>query len=73
MVCCVGLRDCELTVQYPLCISLMETGRVDVKPLITNRFSFGESQVNAGFDTAARSEELGAIKVMFNLDQTHAP
>lgn len=54
-------------VQYPLCISLMETGRVDVKPLITHRFGWSESEVKAGFDCAVRSAETKAIKVMFRL------
>lgn len=45
----------------------METGRIDVKPLITHRFDFSESEVAAGFDCAIRSAETKAIKVMFSL------
>lgn len=59
--------DTKLPLQYPLCISLMETGRVDVKPLITHRFGFSESEIAAGFDCAVRSAETKAIKVMFSL------
>jgi L-iditol 2-dehydrogenase len=52
---------------YPLCLSLIGSKRVDVKPLITHRFRFTESDVAEGFDTAARADRTGAIKVMFNL------
>jgi len=54
--------------QYPLCVSLLESGAVDVKPMITHRFGFSGEQIAAGFDCAVRSRETGAIKVMFNLD-----
>lgn len=39
-----------------------------MQPLITHRFRFSEAGVADGFDTAARSAETKAIKVMFNLD-----
>ena len=47
---------------YPLCISLMSSKRLDVKPLITHRFGWSASQLLAGFDAAASGK---AIKVMF--------
>jgi L-iditol 2-dehydrogenase len=53
---------------YPLCLSLLEHKRVNVKPMITHRFGFTEGGVADGFDTAARSAQTKAIKVMFNLD-----
>lgn len=53
---------------YPLCLSLMASKRVNVKPLITHRFKFTASDVAKGFDTAARADQTGAIKVMFNLE-----
>ncbi|EFN56178.1 hypothetical protein CHLNCDRAFT_30796 [Chlorella variabilis] len=52
---------------YPLCLSLLSSGRVDVKPLITHRFGFSAAEVLRGFDTAHRADATGAIKVMFNL------
>lgn len=52
---------------YPLCLSLLSSGRVDLKPLITHRFGFSEEEVLQGFDTAFRADATGAIKVMFNL------
>jgi L-iditol 2-dehydrogenase len=54
-------------VQYPLCLSLMASKKVDVLPLITHRFGFTPEDVAAAFDCAARSAETRAIKVMFNL------
>ncbi len=59
---------CFLPLQYPLCLSLLEHKRVNVKPMITHRFGFTEGGVADGFDTAARSAQTKAIKVMFNLD-----
>jgi L-iditol 2-dehydrogenase len=52
---------------YPLCLSLLEHKRVDVKPMITHRFAFDKDGVADGFDCAARSAQTKAIKVMFNL------
>ena len=54
--------------QYPLCLKLLESGKVDVNPMITHRFGFSAKEIDAGFDTAARAAVTGAIKVMFNLD-----
>lgn len=54
-------------VQYPLCLSLLEHKRVNVLPMITHRFGFSEGGIADGFDTAARSAQTKAIKVMFNL------
>lgn len=53
---------------YPLCLHLLESNRIDVLPLITHRFGFSAPEVAQGFDTAYRSGETGAIKVMFNID-----
>lgn len=53
---------------YPLCLRLLEDRQVNVQPLITHRFRFDKAGVAGGFDTAARSAETKAIKVMFNLD-----
>ncbi|XP_013401083.1 sorbitol dehydrogenase-like [Lingula anatina] len=48
---------------YPKAISLLESGKVDVKPLITHRFNLMDS-VKA-FE-AAKDRNSGAIKVMIN-------
>ena len=53
--------------QYPLCLSLLASGRVDVKPLITHRFPFSPEGVAEGFSAAHRADETGAVKVMFSL------
>jgi threonine dehydrogenase-like Zn-dependent dehydrogenase len=50
---------------YPLCLSLLASGRVNLKPLVTHRFVFTAEGVAAGFATAAECKD--AIKVMFNL------
>ncbi|KAK2985074.1 hypothetical protein RJ640_022952 [Escallonia rubra] len=50
---------------WPLCIELLRTGKLDVKPLITHRFSFNQEDVEEAFETSARGGT--AIKVMFNL------
>lgn len=54
-------------VQYPLCLSLLANKKIDVLPLVTHRLGFTEEEVVKGFDTALRSAETKAIKVMFNL------
>ena len=54
--------------QYPLCLSLLEHKRVDVKPMITHRFAFDKDGVADGFDCAARSAQTKAIKVTSLLD-----
>jgi len=56
-----------MPVQYPLCLKLMESKRVDVSPMITHRFGFSENEVHAAFDCAARAAQTGAIKVMFTM------
>ncbi|OAY48229.1 L-idonate 5-dehydrogenase isoform X1 [Manihot esculenta] len=50
---------------WPLCIELLRTGKIDVKPLITHRFSFSQVEVEKAFETSAGGGN--AIKVMFNL------
>ncbi|KAL2611234.1 hypothetical protein R1flu_022926 [Riccia fluitans] len=50
---------------YPLCINLLATGKIDVKPLITHRFGFSQTDVENAFKTSAAGGD--AIKVMFNL------
>ncbi|KAJ7542812.1 hypothetical protein O6H91_09G013200 [Diphasiastrum complanatum] len=50
---------------YPLCLDLLRTGRIDVRPLITHRFGFSQKEVEEAFETSARGGN--AIKVMFNL------
>ena len=64
----VGTEPAICCLQYPLCLKLMESKRVDVAPMITHRFGFSEKEVHAAFDCAARAAQTGAIKVMFNLD-----
>jgi len=50
---------------WPLCLELISSGRIDVKPLITHRFGFSQKEVEEAFETSARGSN--AIKVMFNL------
>lgn len=50
---------------WPVCIELLQTGKIDVKPLITNRFGFTQKEVEEAFATSAGGGN--AIKVMFNL------
>ncbi|PON69925.1 Alcohol dehydrogenase superfamily, zinc-type [Parasponia andersonii] len=50
---------------WPLCIELLRTGKIDVKPLITHRFGFSQKEVEDAFETSAGRGN--AIKVMFNL------
>ncbi|WCJ36577.1 Sorbitol dehydrogenase [Euphorbia peplus] len=50
---------------WPLCIEMLRTGKIDVKPLITHRFSFSQEGVEDAFETSANGGN--AIKVMFNL------
>jgi len=49
---------------YPTCISLISTGRVNAKQMITHRLKF--EQLIRGFEIAKNGED-NAIKVMFNL------
>ncbi|KAL5715991.1 L-iditol 2-dehydrogenase [Ranunculus cassubicifolius] len=50
---------------WPLCIELIGSGKIDVKPLITHRFGFSQKEVEEAFETSAKGSD--AIKVMFNL------
>jgi len=50
---------------WPLCIELLRTGEIDVKPLITHRYNFTQEGVDEAFETSSRGGN--AIKVMFNL------
>ncbi|KAJ0471168.1 putative oxidoreductase [Helianthus annuus] len=50
---------------WPLCIELLRTGKIDVKPLITHRYKFTQEDVEKAFETSAKGGS--AIKVMFNL------
>ncbi|XP_065870531.1 L-idonate 5-dehydrogenase-like [Euphorbia lathyris] len=50
---------------WPLCLELLRTGKIDVKPLITHRYKFSQEEVEEAFETSANGGN--AIKVMFNL------
>lgn len=50
---------------WPLCIQFLQSGKIDVKPLITHRFGFSQKEVEEAFEVSARGST--AIKVMFNL------
>lgn len=50
---------------WPLCIELLRTGKIDVKPLITHRYKFNQQELEEAFETS--SQGGNAIKVMFNL------
>ncbi|CAI9092150.1 OLC1v1027325C1 [Oldenlandia corymbosa var. corymbosa] len=50
---------------WPLCMELLRTGKIDVKPLITHRFGFTQEDMENAFETSAQGGT--AIKVMFNL------
>jgi len=50
---------------WPLCIEMLRTGKIDVKPLITHRFGFSQKELEDAFETSAQGGN--AIKVMFNL------
>ncbi|KAI3966991.1 hypothetical protein MKW92_037495 [Papaver armeniacum] len=50
---------------WPLCLEFIQSGKIDVKPLITHRFGFSQEEVVEAFETSARGST--AIKVMFNL------
>ncbi|KAL5744503.1 hypothetical protein ACOSQ2_027619 [Xanthoceras sorbifolium] len=50
---------------WPLCLDLLRTGKINVKPLITHRFGFSQKDVEDAFETSAHGGS--AIKVMFNL------
>lgn len=50
---------------WQLCIELLRTGKIDVKPLITHRYNFTQEGVEEAFETSSHGGN--AIKVMFNL------
>ncbi|KAL6004611.1 hypothetical protein ACLOJK_005166 [Asimina triloba] len=50
---------------WPLCLEFLRTEKIDVKPLITDRFGFSQKEVKEAFETSAHGND--AIKVMFNL------
>lgn len=50
---------------YPLCLDMLSSGRINVKPLITHRYGFNQKDVVDAFETSAKGGS--AIKVMFNL------
>lgn len=50
---------------YPLCIDLLQSRKIDVRPLITHRFGLTEEEVKAAFKASATAGD--AIKVMFTL------
>ncbi|KAM7273748.1 hypothetical protein ACFE04_028412 [Oxalis oulophora] len=52
---------------WPLCIDMLSSGKIDVKPLITHRFGFSEEEVENAFKTSASGGN--AIKVMFTLSE----
>jgi len=51
---------------YPTCISLIASGRLNVKDMITHRLGFNQKDLIEGF-TIAKTGRDGAIKVMFNI------
>ncbi|KAH7424210.1 hypothetical protein KP509_12G095400 [Ceratopteris richardii] len=50
---------------YQLCIDMISSGRINVKPLITHRFGFSQEDVVKAFNVSAMGGS--AIKVMFNI------
>jgi L-iditol 2-dehydrogenase len=48
--------------EFPLSLSLVSSGQINVKPWITHRFSLRD--VEEAFRTMLKKEELGAFKVM---------
>ncbi|KAE8704678.1 L-idonate 5-dehydrogenase [Hibiscus syriacus] len=50
---------------WPLCIELLRSWKIDVKPPITHSFGFSQEEVEEAFETSVRGGN--AIKVMFNL------
>ncbi|KAF3433043.1 hypothetical protein FNV43_RR24145 [Rhamnella rubrinervis] len=50
---------------WPLCIEMLRTGKIDLKPLITHRFGFSQKELEEAFETSAHGGNC--IKVMFNL------
>lgn len=50
---------------YPVCIDLLQSRKVDVRPLITHRYGLTQEDVQAAFKTTAMAGD--AIKVMFTI------
>ncbi|GAB2265277.1 hypothetical protein Dimus_000344 [Dionaea muscipula] len=50
---------------WPLCLEFISSGKINVKPLITHRYGFSQSEIEEAFETSANGGT--AIKVMFNL------
>jgi threonine dehydrogenase-like Zn-dependent dehydrogenase len=48
--------------EFPLSLSLVASGQIDVKPWITHRFAL--SEVEKAFDTMINKEKHGAFKIM---------
>ena len=67
MFWCANLTCCDACLQFPLCLSLLEEGKIQTGPMITHRLGFSEADVLKGFKIAAASATTGAIKVMFSL------
>lgn len=61
------MTTASVVLQWPLCMSLLEDRKIDIVPIISHRFGFDEAEVAKGFDTALRSTETKAVKVIFNL------
>jgi len=50
---------------WPICLDLLSSGKIDVKPLITHRFGFSQEEIEKAFKISA--DGSSSIKVMFNL------
>ncbi|KAH7300418.1 hypothetical protein KP509_24G061700 [Ceratopteris richardii] len=50
---------------YPLCLDLLQSRKVDVRPLITHRYRLTEDDMKEAFQTTAMAGD--AIKVMFTI------
>jgi len=57
---------------YPTCIALLESKRVNVDPLITHRFLFGEGKEKSLLEAfeLAKTMRDGAVKIMFNFNES---
>ena len=65
---CFGMPvrlSCIAGLQFPLCLSLLEEGKIQTEPLITHRLGFSEAEILKGFQLAGDAAKSGAIKVMF--------
>lgn len=50
---------------YPLCLELLSTRKVDVRPLITHHYGFTLDEVVEAFHKGAKDKS--AVKIMFHL------